>query len=99
MFSAMNRSTRSISGRSPFTRGNLQACDLDRSVDREAALKAASWGRFQFLESNFVQAGFDSVGVVVEFLGGDPDRPSPVECDPDVSESPSGSIQPSGSAQ
>lgn len=31
------------------------------ALDREAALKSASWGRFQILGENYKQAGFDSL--------------------------------------
>lgn len=31
------------------------------SLDRDAALKSASWGRFQILGENYKQAGFDTI--------------------------------------
>lgn len=35
-------------------------------LDREAALKAASWGKFQILGMNYARAGFDTVDQFVE---------------------------------
>ena len=35
-------------------------------LDREAALKSASWGMFQIMGSNFAEAGYDSVDAFVE---------------------------------
>ncbi|PWC44283.1 N-acetylmuramidase domain-containing protein [Azospirillum sp. TSO22-1] len=43
-------------------------------LDREAALKAASWGRFQILGGNHRMAGFDDVGGFVVAMADDEDN-------------------------
>jgi hypothetical protein len=35
------------------------------TLDREAALKSASWGKFQIMGSNFTEAGYDTVEAFV----------------------------------
>ena len=41
---------------------------LDRAIklDRDAALKSASWGKFQIMGDNYREAGYSSVGAFVE---------------------------------
>ena len=36
------------------------------ALDRPAALKSASWGKYQIMGSNFVEAGYDNVEMFVE---------------------------------
>lgn len=47
--------------------GAHQYARLDEAIalDREAALKSASWGKFQIMGSNFAEAGYDTVEAFV----------------------------------
>lgn len=55
----------SVSNRTPggYKGGQAEHSRLDQAaaLDREAALKSASWGKFQILGQNFQQAGFKTL--------------------------------------
>lgn len=48
--------------------GEYRRLHLAMNLDHDAALKAASWGRYQILGENFKAAGFDSVTAFVEAM-------------------------------
>jgi hypothetical protein len=52
-------------GKESAQHGRLQEA---AALDREAALKSASWGRFQILGENYKQAGFDTLQAFINAM-------------------------------